>query len=466
MAFFMNPGEMFLGCLNAVEQRFLIKLIRTAVKSGYTRFVEPCAGTFAMANLAVRAGFKPEQIDASDVSMMTSVMGYAISGKPLDELEIHAVGFGDEELLDPATALYAQVYLRTLKNAGNEYFHNMLVDLRERKQEHVELIRKQIEETKKLLGGMDYRPMDMWEHIAEVADDPHALIIVNPPTYLAGYEKFYDTQGKMTWREPKYSMFDPDTGHKELFEKYMDAKALILCYQEKKVGEASGFPVFARSGTRADLNSYISTNREQEAVDLANGKKIKRPNEGKVEPLPCSIIPLDYELTEKSQIKIIQISGATSQYYRMLWTHNFVGSQATYNRAILIDGYVAAVFGISKMTKDSIFVWYVMKAPHKIYRLGRLCYMLAQNKGFVDTLLDDIEKETVVKMRTAMLTKYPENKEVRGIMKLVNRQTDKEHGFKLTYEAPLVEGRNETGTLTEWLRREKKWQESRSKATK
>ena len=113
------------------------------------------------------------------------------------------------------------------------------------------------------------------------------------------------------------------------------------------------------------------------------------------------------------------------------------------------------------MAADSIFVWYVMKAPHEKFRLGRLCYMLAQNRQFVDTLLDDIDKEKVVKMRTAMLTKYAENKEVRGIMKLVNRQEDAQNGYKLTYEASLVEGRDEKATLAEWLRREKKWQESR-----
>ena len=53
MAFFMDPGAMFLGCLGPSEQKFLVTLIETAAKSGYTRFVEPCAGTFAMANLAV-----------------------------------------------------------------------------------------------------------------------------------------------------------------------------------------------------------------------------------------------------------------------------------------------------------------------------------------------------------------------------------------------------------------------------
>ena len=464
MAFFMDPGAMFLGCLNGVEQKFLIELIKTARRSGYTRFVEPCAGTFAMANLAVQSGFKPEQIETSDVNMMTSVMGYAITGQSLEPLQIHAQGFSDEELLDPAVpflsmplraaspsvALYAQIYLRTSKSAGNEYFHNILRDLHDRREEHIESIRRQLEATKSLLGGMSYRPLDMWDHLREVKDDPHTIIVANPPTYFAGYEKFYDTQGKMTWKEPPYGMFDPETGHQQLYDMMMDAPALLLCYQEKRAGEAVGHTIFARSGTRADLNSYITTNREEEAVALAKGKKIKRPQEGKLEPLKCSMLPLDYEITEDSDIRIIQIAGANAQYYRMLWTHNFVGSQATYNRAVLIDGYVAAVFGISKMAADSIFVWYVMKAPHKLYRLGRLCYMLAQNQSFVDTLLDDIDQEKVTKMRTAMLTKYAENKEVRGIMKLVNRQEDAKNGYKLTYEAALVAGRDEKATLAEW----------------
>ena len=461
MAFFMDPGAMFLGCLGTSEQRFLVKLIETASKSGYTRFVEPCAGTFAMSNLAVQNGFKPEQIEISDVAMMPSVLGYAITEQSLEPLEIHAQGFSDEELLDPATALYAQLYLRTSKQAGNEYFHNILMDLKLRREEHIASINRQIEVTKNLLHAMSYRPLDMWKHLEEVLDDPHALVIANPPTYFSGYEKYYDTQGKMTWKEPAYELFDPETGHKQFYDMCMDAKALVLCYQEKRTGEAVGYTVYARSNTRADLNAYITTNREEEATALANGKKIKRPTESKLEPLDCSMLPRDYVITEESKVQVIPIKAAQAQYYRVLWTHNFVGSSATWNRALLIDGYVAGVFGISKMASDSVFVWYVMKIPHEKYRLGRLCYMLAQNKEFVDTLLDNIDKEKVTKMRTAMLTKYPENKEVRGIMKLVNRAVDKQNGYKLTYEAELKQGRTEQQTLIEWLRRENKWQENR-----
>jgi len=59
----------------------------------------------------------------------------------------------------------------------------------------------------------------MWEHLKEVLDDPHALVIANPPTYFSGYEKFYDTQGKMTWKEPPYELFDPETGHQQFYDR-------------------------------------------------------------------------------------------------------------------------------------------------------------------------------------------------------------------------------------------------------
>ncbi len=472
MAFFMNPGAMFLGCLGIPEQRFLVKLIGSAAQSGYTRFIEPCAGTFAMANLAVQNGFKAGQIETSDVNMMSTVLGYAITGQSLEPLEIHAQGFEDSELLDPATALYAQLYLRTSKKAGNDYFYQMLTDLRLRRREHISSIKRQIEAIKNRLNGISYRPLDMWVHLGEVLDDPHALVIANPPTYFSGYEKFYDTQGKMTWKESEYQLFDPETGYDDFYKMCMDAKALVLCCQEKKAGEAVGYTIFGRLGTRAGLNAYITTNREEEATALANGKKIKRPSESKLEPMDCGILPRDYEIKENSKVQVIPIKAAQAQYYRVLWTHNFVGSSAVWNMAVLIDGFIAGVFGISNgrgilnIADEAIFIWYVMKVPHESYRLGRLCYMLAQNRVFVDSLLDNIEKERVTKMRTAMLTRYPENKEVRGIMKLISRTVDKQNGYKLTYEAELVEGRTEQQTLAEWLRKERQWQKNRAKASK
>ncbi len=473
MAMFQNPGTFFVGgTLTPVEQRFIAVLLKNAHKQGYTRFVEPCAGAFAMSHIAAQCGYKPSEIEASDVSMFTSIMGYAITGQSLEELEIRADGFTNEELLDPAVALYAWKYLKATRNAGREYGYELMVDLEARREYYIDSLRAQLDRAKQLLHGMSYRPLDMWKHLEECYDDPHCIVIANPPTYTAGFEKWYDTGGRMTWKEPEYGIFDPKTGLTELYDKMNDAKCLLMCYEENAPGLTAGHPVFARYGVRDGINVYLTTNRPDEATMLAEGKMITRPNEGKLEPLDCSILPRDYEITRKSKIQITQIERTAAQYYRKLWTHNFVGSAAPINMAVLIDGKLAGVFGLDKsaltmgafgtQVSDAVFLMYGMTVPHKTYRLGRLLQMLTQNKALIMSICTDLEKEKAKTLKTVQMTKYPESKEMRGLMELTKKVPDKKMGWRLTYESPLYDRTNEE-TLDEWLRREERWQKQREK---
>lgn len=473
MAMFQNPGTFFVGgTLTPVEQRFIAVLLKNAHKQGYTRFVEPCAGAFAMSHIAAQCGYKPSEIEASDVSMFTSIMGYAITGQSLEELEIRADGFTNEELLDPAVALYAWKYLKATRNAGREYGYELMVDLEARREYYIDSLRAQLDRAKQLLHGMSYRPLDMWKHLEECYDDPHCIVIANPPTYTAGFEKWYDTGGRMTWKEPEYGIFDPKTGLTELYDKMSDAKCLLMCYEENAPGLTAGHPVFARYGVRDGINVYLTTNRPDEATMLAEGKMITRPNEGKLEPLDCSILPRDYEITRKSKIQITQIERTAAQYYRKLWTHNFVGSAAPINMAVLIDGKLAGVFGLDKsaltmgafgtQVSDAVFLMYGMTVPHKTYRLGRLLQMLTQNKALIMSICTDLEKEKAKTLKTVQMTKYPESKEMRGLMELTKKVPDKKMGWSLTYESPLYDRTNEE-TLDEWLRREERWQKQREK---
>ena len=473
MAMFQNPGTFFVGgTLTPVEQRFIAVLLKNAHKQGYTRFVEPCAGAFAMSHIAAQCGYKPSEIEASDVSMFTSIMGYAITGQSLEELEIRADGFTNEELLDPAVALYAWKYLKATRNAGREYGYELMVDLEARREYYIDSLRAQLDRAKQLLHGMSYRPLDMWKHLEECYDDPHCIVIANPPTYTAGFEKWYDTGGRMTWKEPEYGIFDPKTGLNDLYDKMNDAKCLLMCYEENAPGLTAGHPVFARYGVRDGINVYLTTNRPDEATMLAEGKMITRPNEGKLEPLDCSILPRDYEITRKSKIQITQIERTAAQYYRKLWTHNFVGSSAPINMAVLIDGKLAGVFGLDKsaltmgafgtQVSDAVFLMYGMTVPHKTYRLGRLLQMLTQNKALIMSICTDLEKEKAKTLKTVQMTKYPESKEMRGLMELTKKVPDKKMGWRLTYESPLYDRTNEE-TLDEWLRREERWQKQREK---
>ena len=320
---------------------------------------------------------------------------------------------------------------------------------------------------------MNYRPLDMWKHLEECYDDPHAIIVANPPTYIAGFEKWYDTGGMMTWKEPQYGIFDPATGLVELYKKMSDAKCLLICYEENTPGNTAGHPVFARYGVREGVNVYITSNRPDEAADLANGKMVTRPTEGKLEPLDCSIMPRDYEITRKSKIQVMQIERVNAQYYRKLWTHNFVGSSAMINMAVLVDGMICGVFGLDKaaltmgafgtQVGDAVFLMYGMTVPHLKYRLGRLVTMIAQNKPLIMSICDETEKEKAKSLKTVQMTKYPEAKEMRGVMKLTRSIPDKKYGFRLTYESPLYD-RNAKQALNEWLEREERWRKEREKA--
>lgn len=224
-----------------------------------------------MANLAVQSGFKPEQIETSDVNMMTSVMGYAITGQSLEPLQIHAQGFSDEELLDPAVALYAQIYLRTSKSAGNEYFHNILRDLHDRREEHIESIRRQLEATKSLLGGMSYRPLDMWDHLREVKDDPHTIIVANPPTYFAGYDMFsYDPRDPFRTRGSRLGMpeFYHVTSRTGSFTVH-DSRCLV--FQNGILPENTTNSIYQLWG----IPEYVRINRAIRDAEVAHGSATK-----------------------------------------------------------------------------------------------------------------------------------------------------------------------------------------------
>lgn len=466
-----TPGSFFLGTLAADEQKFIKTLLKNAKKAGYTRLIEPCAGAFAMSHLGVQVGFKQANIETSDVTMFSSIYGNAIMGKSLEEYELKAGGFSAKEMEDPAIALYAIIYYKTIGMATNEIVFAMAKDIELSRDYHIKTIQEYIDRAKESLNGFSYRALDMYDHLEEVLDDPKAIVVMNPPTYTAGFEKWYDFKGKVTWKEPKYQIFDPVTGLPELMQnRCKDAKALCICYEENEVGQFAGHPIFATYGVRKDINIYLTTNQPEKAVKLSEGKRISRKDEKSIGPLNCSILPQDYPVTNKSKITIEKIEESAAFYYRAMWTHNFVGGKSQINVLLLIDGFVAGVFGIQtafasaavgRRMKD-VLLMYGMTRPHDSLRLGRLLNMIGMDKS---TLLKFIPEHVLREFRvvqTIQMTKHKESKEMRGLMKLVERK-DGKLGYKLVYWAKMTQ-KTYKQILTEFLAKEQKWQKERNKS--
>lgn len=469
---FASPGSLFIGQVHSDQQKFIKQIMINAKAQGFTRIVEPCAGSFAMSNLAVQAGFKPEQIEASDVTLYSSVFGYAIMGKPLDDLEIHIEGFSNEECKDPATVLYAMLYHRLRKSAGNDYGYSMLRDMELNRESHIKDFQTSLDHAKKILHGINYRPLDLIDHLNEVKDDEKTLIVAQLPTYKGGYEQQFNFGDMVTWKEPSYNIFDPETGRRDVMVDLMgDANALILAYEECKVGETAGFPIFCRHNSRGDFNVYQTTNKPEVALQLSNGTMISRANEDKTQKLNCSIMPLDYEITEKTKIGIKKITASIAKYYRNLWTHNFQGGGGMVNLdfALFADGLLWGVMGIALQPPASVagnqmMLIYGITPQHAYLRLHRLMVMLSMSKPLIAPYVAADKMKNYKYMQTSMITKYPESKEMRNVMKCYNKDKSK-LGYKLQYRAELTD-KKPYEILKEFLKKEKLWQQNRQKNQK
>ena len=310
----------------------------------------------------------------------------------------------------------------------------------------------------------------MWKHIREVMDDEKAVVVLCPPTYTAGYEKFFDTAGKLKWREPDFEVFDPVEGLKQLYELVKDKKALFVVYEEQKAGESAGIPIYGRDAGRPGMYMYLTSNRPEEATELAKGKEINRKSGAKMSPLKGHpILPKDYDITESCKIDVVPILPENATYYRTLWTHNFKGGASGSCIGLFIDGYIAGVFGYDKMAvalggKADIDFRFGISAP-SVHRLNRILYKAACTKRVLGFVLDDIQKLSVTGVQTTMITKYPESKEMRGIMKLKERVKDEQCGYKLRYRCDVTNMTLEE-ILREWVGKEKAWRLNREKIGK
>jgi hypothetical protein len=115
---FAHPWVVFLGSLWRQERDFVRSVMARVDRNRYVRLVEPCAGSMAISLLGRDLGWQPKQMDASDVSFYSAVLGYTASGQDLASLDVR---IDDEPIVldGPATRqaavlLYEQLRLRQL----------------------------------------------------------------------------------------------------------------------------------------------------------------------------------------------------------------------------------------------------------------------------------------------------------------------------------------------------------------
>ena len=483
------PGVLFIGSAEG-RIRFLRPLFEGLCRSGYSRFVEPACGSFGMSHMAIQAGWKPEQVEASDVSLFSSVMGNTIMGRRVDDLVIQVPGFEDEDLGDAATFLWVQSVLQAeAKAAKNIYWRNIAHALRLERDRHLTDLAARLSKAHHALNGLNYEPLDMFVHLERVVDDPNTVVVLNPPILRGDFEKFFNPTGAISWEAPTYSLFDPKEAYKRLYELTNNAQALVLLRTETPFynGEVEAFACLGSyrkgpndKGISRSVDALFTSNRPSECRQHLGGS-LSIPWKGypTARP-PHPFLPPDFEFTPETDVVVKPIPFEQAMYCRGLWTHRFVGSPAGWDFGVFADGFLVGVFGLSSGNVDTqgtfghgsdiVFYMYGMAVQHvRGYRLPILLKFLSLSRKSLVLNIPAYTAATATVMRSVDMSQYQYNKGYRARMMvngqdlksaIVSRKKDANGVYRTTYDAPIVEAEWRDIYLA-WLKREKQWKKAR-----
>ncbi|MEV0755286.1 hypothetical protein [Streptosporangium sp. NPDC050280] len=480
---FAAPGVLFAGNSAAPDRAFYRQVFNALPTATYTRYVEVGVGSFAATLVAANASIPTTCMETSDVTLYTAIVGTLVSGGDLAALQItldgELVPIPDADPVDQAAhLLYVHWLTRMQAKPEVDYWQSLVIDIVDRADEHRAHLRDSLKGLADRLPGVRFRPQCMWDHIAQVADDPGTIIVAAPPTYKSGFEKFFDTGGRIEWAEPTYSVFDPDTDMQRLADDMEGKAALLMFLQEDRTGQAAHpRPVFAHPLGPGSC-AYVISNRPDEIFTYTGGPKVALGAPRSYHPAPLPIIPPDHEVTATSTIQLIPVKGSECDYYRNLWMHRISSSTGSYNVLVAIDGYAAGVigYGAETMTRpfphgksrwqSHLLLRFAFGAPTLTQRLTRLVTMLALRRDTAKLVFvgqSSILLAASHGLVTVEMTRHPEVKGLRGLMTLEKRDKHPD-GHKLSYRADWTETSIDD-VLTSFLTKEKKWQKARQRAT-
>lgn len=474
---FNSPSILFLNTWDASERTYCAGLLSQLARHGYTRYEEPAVGGFAMPIVAMANGWKPEQMTTSDTHLYTAVLGELLAGRGMDALEARWNGTLIVTPTAPpshqaAEVIWAQYIARTEPRTNTYYYAQLLDSMKAARAEYLGELEAQLVTLARRIGGLSFKAESLWEHMDRVADDPHAVIISNPPTYPGAYEEFFDTKGAVTWAAPDYDVFDAPKDIPRMVEFMEGRKALLVVQQQQTPGNsAHPEPPYARQLSAGQL-VYINSNRPEEVERLVGGKRVvnRRMPQHARRPLP--VLPDDYEIRPDSVIETLAVDGKTAEAYRSQWMHRISSAPGSGNVLMKIDGYAAGVIGYStdsimnsysKKWDHHLILRFAFGSPHQSLRMTRLATMVALMRDTawkIATPKSSLAVGASLGLVTVEMTRHPEAKGLRQLMTLEDRQSHQD-GYKLVYASNWTEDVSLEETLKSFMEAETKWQRAR-----
>jgi hypothetical protein len=434
----------------------------------FKRYVIPFAGRFAAAATIAGLGVNPQLIETSDISLFSSVVGYYLSHRPLEDLKIEIHDSSLEFL-----PMSEQIEIATSTLYGLKYFqiNDKSYYMRSIKKEYVgnwrkywDNIKKDLEAHGDIINGIKYKICDALDHLGEVIGDPETFCYINPPVYKEGYTKMFETGGAITWDFPPIPEFSVDKDYEKIFfpGEEFKATAVVMAHDYSSCINIEDVPknwykVFANQ-TGKKITYYVSNKKELGTVVTKDFGK------------PPVIYPIHTDadpITKNSRVQVMPLDDSSAKYYRDLFIHRLGSTDAEEHLGLFIDGKLMTVFGLT--LADVLFVGARKITPETMKDLGYVFEnygitgpsQLNKNRLFMSFLLScDFKSWLEAKhqigltefkgVKTTCLTRLPENRILHGLYDCVKREKSDNNMWKLVYQSPF-NSKTFRATIIEWL---------------
>lgn len=461
------PLKIFQGVTPKPVREYLRKSLEVLRATGtYQKLVIPAAGQFMDAQAAILAGWKPDEIYASDISLYSSVIGYVLTGQDLASLNVQLLDpFLAEHIapylssdLAPAAMLYAMKWAQI--KAKNQYEAMFKKELETNRDNYLNDIAQTLNSMKARLGGLHYRIADAREELSLRLQDPDCIISFEPPGAAQGYTKMFDFQGKIKWAAPAIPEINSKDELPQMVSRCMKGQALaiIQAYHNIDFGKYAEHIIYTVRLSKTNTGHLI-TNKPDIFAKIADFKR------GGIRPPKYKYLPESHTITPESKIVFVSAPKEEALYCRNLFVHKLGPVKSEKYFFGVIDSFIFAIVGLHlqdalsmRYEENFIYETFGVTVPNKKYpRITKLMMMCLGSQAFLanlETIMPVLKWREIAGIRTANLTPHPEHKILRGIWKLVKREPYKNGLFKLTYETEWKPWTYQD-CIRNWMKREK-----------
>lgn len=343
-------ADIFLGLTPAAARKY-VKTHLGRLRHRHDRVVLPACGRFATAEAVCESGWEPSKVQTSDISLFSSVVDFVASWGSLDGLGGRFVSERFERLnacvgtrREVGAVLYAMKVAQL--NPATVFERVVYDDMVRDPDRYIDDLAEKVDRLAEKLRGIGYDVRDMVAHIDEAAEDPRAVIFLNPPLFAGGYEKMFCMAGtEIVWDTPTIPLFDVKRGLTDLYRKLIDAKALTVFYKPADTATNSVPEWLSSHAVYADRsagkNEFPLSDWPDELVlrvDVGKSLALRRS--------PYPLLPRDHEITASSKAWIVATDMGTALYYRDLFAHELGVTRSEGYFLVIVDGYLLGVFGM------------------------------------------------------------------------------------------------------------------------